>query len=146
MWQLASRQGPKRTVHLAIAIFAIRHMLRLGQWSHVTHHTCLVQENGGSEEEIALAVARAHERMLQAELAESQAGPSQPPQPQPPQQQQAHASRGGGARAAENASRATSTRQAAQLRALDREVVGDISILDIACHFFSIFRYIFCIS
>ncbi len=81
-----------------------------------------LQENGGSEEDIALAVARAHERMLQAELAESQAGPSQPPQPQQPQQpQQQGPARG--ARTAENASRAASSRQAAQLRAMDMEDV-----------------------
>jgi hypothetical protein len=73
-----------------------------------------MQENGGSEQEMAAAMARAHERMLQAELASSQAGPSQVPQPQ----QRPPAARD--ARAAEDASRAAGARQAAQLRALSR--------------------------
>jgi hypothetical protein len=75
---------------------------------------CL-QEAGGSEEDIQLAVARAHERMLQAELAESQApaaqaGPSEPQQQQP--------ARGG--RPPPDGSRAASSRQAEQVRALNR--------------------------
>ena len=78
------------------------------------------QEAGGSENDIQLAVARAHERMLQAELAESQApapqaGPSDPQQPQPPP------ARGG--RAPAEGSRAASSRQAAQVRALNRQEV-----------------------
>ncbi|KAK9915369.1 hypothetical protein WJX75_008121 [Coccomyxa subellipsoidea] len=73
------------------------------------------QEAGGSEEDIQLAVARAHERMLQAELAESQApaaqaGPSEPQQQQP--------ARGG--RPPPDGSRAASSRQAEQVRALNR--------------------------
>ncbi len=63
-------------------------------------------------------MARAHERMLQAELAESQApaaqaGPSEAQQPQP--------ARGG--RAPADGSRAASSRQAAQVRALNRQEV-----------------------
>lgn len=36
-----------------------------------------LQEEGGSDEAIALAVARAHERMMQADLAEAQAAVEQ---------------------------------------------------------------------
>ncbi len=64
-------------------------------------------------------MARAHERMLQAELAESQvpaaqAGPSEPQQ----QQQPARAGR-----APPDGSRAASSRQAEQVRALNRQEV-----------------------
>ena len=84
-------------------------------WRQALQNTMCLQEAGGSEEDIQLAVARAHERMLQAELAESQApaaqaGPSEPQQQQP--------ARGG--RPPPDGSRAASSRQAEQVRVLNR--------------------------
>ena len=46
--------------------------------SACAHSLLLMQEDGVSEEASALAVARAHERMLQADLAQAQAAAEQP--------------------------------------------------------------------
>ena len=74
----------------------------------------VTQEDGASEEASALAVARAHERMMQADLAQAQAAAEQP--------RQAAGAEGSGARqrTAAAGSHAASRSQAQQLQALSR--------------------------
>lgn len=82
-----------------------------------------MQEDGASEEASALAIARAHERMLQADLAQAQAAAEQP--------RAAEAGRSNARqRTAAAGSHAASRSQAQQMQALDRaEEVNAPSVL-----------------
>ena len=74
----------------------------------------MLQEDGASEEASALAVARAHERMMQADLAQAQAAAEQPRGAADAERSSARQ------RTAAAGSHAASRSQAQQLQALNR--------------------------